>query len=86
MGPGSDSAVVARGLVTNTTVVEKGLNIVVVALAELRTGVAVETGTAVAGEVGTDIVVEGVMRADTSLAVLGLGTDPVEGLCSDTEV
>ena len=86
MGPDSDSAVVAREIVTNTTVVEKGLDMVVVALAELRIGVAVGTGTAVVWEVGIDIAVEGVMTADTSLAVLGLGTDPVEGLGLDTEV
>ena len=79
MGPDSDSAVVAREIVTNTTVVEKGLDMVVVALAELRIGVAVGTGTAVVWEVGIDIGVEGVMTADTSLAALGLDTDPVEG-------
>lgn len=86
MGPDSDSAVVAREIVTSTTVIEEELDIVVVTLAELRTGVAVGTGTAVVWEVGIDIAVERVMTADTSLAVLGLGTDPVEGLGLDTEV
>lgn len=78
----SDSVEVEGGRVTNITVVA---DIVVVALVALQTGVAVGTGMAVAvEELCTGVEVEGIMAADTSLAVLEQGTEVVERL--DTEV
>lgn len=76
---------VEGGRVTNITVVAKRLDIVVVALVVLQTGVAVGTGMAVAvEELCTGVEVEGIMAADRSLAVLEQGTEVVERL--DTEV
>lgn len=80
MEPGTDSAVVVRGIIKNTAVIAGGLDTVVAAMAELHTGVAVGTGTAVVeGGLGTDIALEEQLGIDTSLVVPGLGTGVVEG-------
>lgn len=81
----SDSVEVEGGRVTNIIVAAERLDTVVVALVALQTGVAVGTGMAVAvEELGTGVEVEGIMAADTSLAVLERETEVVERL--DTEV
>lgn len=81
----SDSVEVERGRVTNIIVAAERLDTVVVALVALQTGVAVGTGMAVAvEELCTGVEVEGIMAADTSLAVLERETEVVERL--DTEV